>query len=811
MEQSFWRKNFSLMLGGLLGALILSQVLEDVSPRASFEFTLTRNEICEKATAYLRSLGYDPKSYQQDVVFRFDGVTHLQLQGKGGMRAANAAFRADTLVSHEWQVSWYDRSLPVSQFPESFQVWMSPAGRPLGFERKLPDSTALTSLPHADARLLAEKFLATWRIDLSKYSLQNAAEMKLGGRVDHRFEWLRTESGAEMRVSVRVQGDAVGGYRETVEPGAELRRGFSDIMTTMTFLNVIAFGVLFFLFFFVVILFLKKYHEGEVGTQTAVLVFIGIFGMSFLIAVNEYAGSGASTSIGDLNKFNTRIVLFGINVFIIQLFMGVLAFAAWSVGESSSRTVYPAKMRGADSALLKKYLTFDFGSGIVQGYAWGLLLFGAFAAATYLLMKTTGMRLYVNGLSGLPDATLPALHPVLQGFVSAALCEIVFRLFFLCYLREKTGKVWPGVLISLVLWSGAAITLWEIPLGITGPLGALIGALLFGLAFSFLFIRFDLVTTIVANFVITAVNAAIPILTGSSAYSAELRWTFLAVMALPLLVGIVGVVRRQRFEFTIETMPRHIQRISERERMAKELEIARNVQMSLLPKTDPLVPGCDIAGVCIPAREVGGDYYDYVLLEDGRFGVTIGDVSGKGVPAAIYMTLTKGILQSHAEDNISPRNVLVKVNSLMYRSIERNSFVSMFYAILDMKRATMRFARAGQCPMILMHRAGGVSTLISPKGMALGLEMGKVFESVLEEEEIPLESGQVMVFYTDGFTEAMNASNEEFGEERLLAAVTRHNGEAAHRIIEAVSAEVTAFTGDTPQHDDMTMVVVKIL
>ena len=282
-------------------------------------------------------------------------------------------------------------------------------------------------------------------------------------------------------------------------------------------------------------------------------------------------------------------------------------------------------------------------------------------------------------------------------------------------------------------------------------------------------------------------------------------------MALPLLMGVVGVVRRQRFEFTIETMPRHIRRISERERMAKELEIARNVQMSLLPKTDPSIPGCDIAGVCIPAREVGGDYYDYVLFEDGRLGITIGDVSGKGVPAAIYMTLTKGILQSHAEDNISPRNVLVKVNSLMYRSIERNSFVSMFYAILDMKRATIRFARAGQCPMILMYRVGGESSMISPKGMALGLEMGKVFESVLEEDELPLESGQVMVFYTDGFTEAMNATNEEFGEERLLAAVTRHNGEPAHRIIEAVCAEVAAFTGDTPQHDDMTMVVVKIV
>ncbi len=811
METSFWRRNFILVVGGLMGVVILSQVLQDVSPRASFDFVLTRTEIREKANAYLRSLGYDPKSYQQDAVFRFDGVTHLQLQGKGGVRGANDAFRTDTLITHEWQISWYDRSLPASQFPESFQVWMSPAGRPLGFERKIPDSTVLPSLPHTDARLMAEQFLLKQHIDPASYALENAAELKLAGRVDHKFEWIRHDSGADVHVSVRVQGDAVGEYRRTAEPGADMRRGFSDALTTMTFLSAFSFAVLFLLFFFVVILFLKKYHEGEVGTQTGFLVFIGVFGVSFLMALNEYAGSGAFAIIGDLNKFNTRIVLFGINVFIIQLFIGVLAFAAWSVGESASRTVCPAKMTGADSALLRKYLTYDFGSGIVQGYAWGLLLLGAYAAAMYLLLKTTGVRLFANNVSSLPDATFPAIHPVLLGFSTAAFCEIVFRLFFLCVLREKTGKVWPGFLVSLLLWCGAAFTIWDLPFGTTGPVGSIIIAALFGIIFSILFIRFDLVTTIVANFVITAVNAAIPILTGSSAYSAELRWTFLVLMALPLLMGVVGVVRRQRFEFTIETMPRHIQRISERERMAKELEIARNVQMSLLPKTDPSIPGCDIAGVCIPAREVGGDYYDYVLFEDGRLGITIGDVSGKGVPAAIYMTLTKGILQSHAEDNISPRNVLVKVNSLMYRSIERNSFVSMFYAILDMKHATMRFARAGQCPMILMHRVGGESSMISPKGMALGLEMGKVFESVLEEDELPLESGQVMVFYTDGFTEAMNATNEEFGEERLLAAVTRHNGEPAHRIIEAVCAEVAAFTGDTPQHDDMTMVVVKIV
>ena len=322
-----------------------SQVLQDVSPRASFDFVLTRTEIREKANAYLRSLGYDPKSYQQDVVFRFDGVTHLQLQGKGGIRAANDAFRADTLITHEWQVSWYDRSLPVSQFPESFQVWMSPAGRPLGFERKLPDSTALTSLPHGDARLLAEKFLATQRIDLSKYSLQNAAEMKLAGVSTIGSNGCATESGAEMRVSVRCRGMLLAGIADC-RAGRRVAAGlFRHQLTTMTFLNAFAFAVLF-SFLLCGNSLPQEISRGGGGTQTAVLVFIGIFCVLILIALNEYAGVGAFASIGDLNKFNTRIVLFGINVFIIQLFIGVLAFAAWSVGESASRTVCPAKMRG---------------------------------------------------------------------------------------------------------------------------------------------------------------------------------------------------------------------------------------------------------------------------------------------------------------------------------------------------------------------------------------------------------------------------------------------------------------------------------
>jgi sigma-B regulation protein RsbU (phosphoserine phosphatase) len=245
--------------------------------------------------------------------------------------------------------------------------------------------------------------------------------------------------------------------------------------------------------------------------------------------------------------------------------------------------------------------------------------------------------------------------------------------------------------------------------------------------------------------------------------------------------------------------------------MAKELEIARSVQMSLLPKQNPLLEGYDIAGTCLPALEVGGDYYDFFDLQNGKIGIAIGDVSGKGVPAAIYMTLTKGILQSYANENESPKIVLSKLNRQMYSNIERNSFVSVFYAVLDMKNHKLKFARAGHNPAILAHQSREANTLLEPKGMAVGLESGDAFQACLEEHEIGLRAGDVITFYTDGFTEATSGRMEEFGEERLEKIISQNKFASANLIIQNVVREVKSYVGNHPQHDDMTIVVIKAL
>ena len=264
--------------------------------------------------------------------------------------------------------------------------------------------------------------------------------------------------------------------------------------------------------------------------------------------------------------------------------------------------------------------------------------------------------------------------------------------------------------------------------------------------------------------------------------------------------------RMRGHDFTLVSI-QDIGKELESERLTHELQIARQVQQQLLPTASPQVPGFFIAGACYPATEVGGDYYDFVPLSDGKLGIVIGDVSGKGAPAAIYMTLTKGVLQSNAIDGDSPKVVLTKVNRLLYEAMERGTFVSMFYAVLDWRNRTLTCARAGHNPAL--HLNGEHVTWLEPGGLALGLENNSVFVDRLQEISLELPPGSVVVFYTDGLTEAMNHGKEEFGEARLLAEARAQLQNSSAQMIDHLSVAVRTFAAGAPQHDDMTMIAIK--
>jgi serine phosphatase RsbU (regulator of sigma subunit) len=260
-----------------------------------------------------------------------------------------------------------------------------------------------------------------------------------------------------------------------------------------------------------------------------------------------------------------------------------------------------------------------------------------------------------------------------------------------------------------------------------------------------------------------------------------------------------------------DLMPAFAKHITERQRLQQELEIARIVQMSFLPKANPSMAELDIASRCAPALEVGGDYYDFIDLPEKRLGVAVGDVSGKGTQAAFFMTLTKGFVRALAEVSGSPSAVLTQVNKLFYENVDRGVFISMVYGVFDTQRHILTLARAGHNPVIMRKTQANDVQVVNPMGLALGLDPGATFAKSIQEVSIPFQSGDLFVFYTDGFPEAMNKTLEEFGEERLCRTVEKYANGSAAEIMDGVFAEMRQFVGKAKQHDDMTIVVVKVV
>ncbi len=252
---------------------------------------------------------------------------------------------------------------------------------------------------------------------------------------------------------------------------------------------------------------------------------------------------------------------------------------------------------------------------------------------------------------------------------------------------------------------------------------------------------------------------------------------------------------------------------AEKERLEEELRIARTIQMSLLPKDRVSVPGLSIAALCLPANEVGGDYYDFIPLSDGRLAILIADVSGKGTSAALYMAELKGLSLSLSRVYDSPRMLLIEANKILAANLDSRSFITMVYAVIDVKQGKMTYARAGHNPILQLSANGGRprAQVLAPEGMGLALDRGSQFEKVLEEQSIPLVPGDLFLFFTDGVTEAMNNHSELFGDDRLRGIMEENADLSMEELREKMVDEVFNFAGGAVQHDDMTMVLVKVL
>lgn len=246
----------------------------------------------------------------------------------------------------------------------------------------------------------------------------------------------------------------------------------------------------------------------------------------------------------------------------------------------------------------------------------------------------------------------------------------------------------------------------------------------------------------------------------------------------------------------------------ERERLARELSIAREVQQKLLPQRLPAIEGTTIYASSVPAQEVGGDYYDYVHLGPHRLAFIVADVSGKGASAAFYMAELQGIFKAMAPIAPDPLDFLSHANRALAETLEKNVFISVLYGVLDTQKEELVLARAGHCPAAVID-LGGHARFLRTRGLGLGLDNGSLFRSTLAVEKHRLQPGDVFVLYTDGVVESRSPKGEEYGYDRLLDALRANRHEDADVLHQAVLADLNGFIEDGDYGDDMTLFVLK--
>jgi sigma-B regulation protein RsbU (phosphoserine phosphatase) len=256
---------------------------------------------------------------------------------------------------------------------------------------------------------------------------------------------------------------------------------------------------------------------------------------------------------------------------------------------------------------------------------------------------------------------------------------------------------------------------------------------------------------------------------------------------------------------SIERARLYKQRLSSRN-IQEQLNIARMIQSSFLPRRNPEIRGFDVAGRNISSHEVGGDYYDFIEIVDNQLGIAIADVSGKGIPASLIMAAFRASLIAEIRNNYAIRTILQKVNRLLIESIDRGNFVTAVYGVLDSKNRIFTFSNAGHNPPILI-RSDGSSEELTEGGLALGIIDGQSYE----ERPIYVAPGDLIVCFTDGVTETKNAADELFGEKRLISILADNRKKSAEELVQLVIDSVNQFTSEDAEPDDLTLIVIKAL
>ena len=797
----------------LISIIVITILIPDYHPFGDLNFVNNEEYVLENAKVNLKKIGVNYSKSDLNIKLEENKALSRWIKSENKINVANKILR-DAGYGYYWSVSQNsdnNSEIVVSSNSnettvnnqKNFKLNILDNGKIIQFDHQIIDTLLNNSLNPERAKNLAQNFIKIFREDIifsdktinpndaindDTFYFKEVETIEKPNRIDYNFIWDTKSSNLFYQtIKAQVVGNEVSRFSIEIIVPEEYQNTSTDIFevaTTIIFVILIVVGV--------IIVGFKRFRAYEVGFKHAiafaVVVIISFVLKEFLEWINIASAE----------------IIFGL--LIGGVFIAGAAFILWAVSETLFREIWNQKFLSLDLIYHRKIVHSIVGYSIINSIAFGLGLTAVFIGLIFTLSNYSNF--YFVGENFTSQTHLSANIPILNIFFGVFNAYGMLIVAFFMFLTASVKRYINNDIIFIIV-CGLTWALF-IPSGISALGVGIAVNFVIGILLSIILIKYDLLSTLLTyllfKFFIKATQFSF---LGGATFTNE--WYLILVVGLSvLLFGIYTIIKNDKFIDYDSITPKFVENITERQRLKQELEVARHVQMSFLPKENPKLKGIDIDSICIPALEVGGDYYDFIKLGDNKLGIIIGDVSGKGTQAAFYMTLTKGFLKALAKQTESPAEVLTKMNELFYENVERGRFISMIYAVIDLQTNLIKVARAGHNPIIFQDEIGTIN-LINPKGLALGLEKGDLFGKVITEYEEKLNAGKLFIFYTDGFTEAINKKGEEYGLEKMFDIAKTSTQSSATEIKQKMVVDVNKFIGKAKQHDDMTMVVLKIV
>ncbi len=789
-------------------------------PPADLTGLAETEEVIRESRRFLEKSGIDPGELKPFVVFRTDDELLDRQVAYFGKKKLSEFIRNGFLrfiPSYYWQVNWIDTgdhedvAITMESYRQPFGATVfrtvhAPDAALIRFHTenrsgtafRLPDRQPSISLPENPEYQDLKPVLrgSVWNnylmsVDSTYYSEQyeerliNAVLVPPAQIFEHatRVTVTLNADGQLHQISQRV---TIGGQPVT-EAGSP-----DDFVRVIFFILAVL---------LLITLFVRRIFHRLVDVHSAT-IYGSIAAILFLLHILLILFQSSAFSFIDQQLL--QILAMMLIMVIVSVFFGIFIFMLTGLGESLSREIWPEKITSI-SLLRLGYLDSSFlGNSTASGVLGSFIYLGLAA-----LMYTLSDHSYLNPLDGQVFYAESYLFPVSQIMAQSLFWAILITIGVFSCLLSWIGINWKNVVL-LLLSGGIVFTLLSSH-HVSTPDSLLIFVfwLIPGIAATWFFLRQDLLAQLVAIFVFISLWTTVDgrVITGSP--DAWLAWSFVGLAGL-LLAGGIGLAEYgKRYGHLPELTPGYILEIAREQRVERELEIARQVHQSFLPVDLPKLEGMEVAASCHAAFDVGGDYYDVIPIDDHRMAFVVGDVSGKGIQAAFFMTMVKGIFQSLVKEIPEPVPLLTRMNRIFYDNARRGSFISICYGLLDVRDASLRYARAGHNPAILLHNQEQKAELLRSGGLALGLTRNDEFEQSLSEVTIKMNPEDTLIFYTDGVTEALNPSGVMYGEDRLTSEASKHHKLSAQQMLDQLTTSVTRYAANVPLNDDMTMVVVR--